>query len=228
VSYGGIELRHLHLHDVVRTYGDVKPDRKPGRRSTAGGKPVIRQAISCDICGREKQLTNHWFVAYNQGGELRLSGWNSRNRLRAEARHLCGQTCLHKLVDEFITRALDGPTSVADGKKATFTGPPPRAQVARTDASLTSPAALDSASPPIATPYVDEFESSARLIPAQRPQITSVKPGPSRSEEATLAGEATGLKPHDWPAEAWKRELAREQRESNQRLTKSNRNRSGA
>ena len=189
---------------------------------------MIRQAISCDICGREKQLTNHWFVAYNQGGELRRSGWNSRNRLRAEARHLCRQTCLHKLVDEFITRALDGPTSVADGKKSTFTGPPPRVRAPRTDASLTSPAAHGPASPPAATPYVDEFESSARLIPAQRPQITSVKPGLSRSEEATPAGEATGLKPHDWPAEAWKRELAREQHESNQRSTKSNRSRSVA
>jgi hypothetical protein len=191
---------------------------------------VIRQAISCDICGTEKQLTNHWFVAYNQGGELRLSGWNSRNRLRTEARHLCGQTCLHKLVDDFITRALDGPTSVADGKKAAFAGAPPRAQAPRTDASLTSPAAHDSASPPTETPYGDEFESSARLILAQRPQITSVKVvGPSRSEEATLAGEAKSLNPHDWPAEAWKRELAREQCESNnQRSTKSNRNRSVA
>lgn len=189
---------------------------------------MIRQAISCDICGREKQLTNHWFVACNKGGELRLSGWSSRNRLRAEARHLCGQTCLHKLVDEFITRALDGPTSVAEGKKATFTGPPPRAQAPRMDASLTSLAAHDPALPPNATPYVDEFESSARLIPTQKPQITSVKPGPSRSEEANPTGEAAGLKSNDCSAEAWKRELAREQRESNQRSTKTNRNRSVA
>ena len=67
---------------------------------------MIRQAISCDICGTEKKQTNHWFVAYDQGGELRVSGWNSRNRLRPGSKHLCGQTCLHKLVDDFMAQAL--------------------------------------------------------------------------------------------------------------------------
>ncbi len=70
------------------------------------GDAVIRQAISCDICGTEKKQTNHWFVAYDQGGELRVSGWNSRNRLRPGSKHLCGQTCLHKLVDDFMAQAL--------------------------------------------------------------------------------------------------------------------------
>ena len=67
---------------------------------------MIRQAISCDICGTEKKQTNHWFVAYDQGEELRVSGWNSRNRLRPGSKHLCGQTCLHKLVDDFLARTL--------------------------------------------------------------------------------------------------------------------------
>jgi hypothetical protein len=67
---------------------------------------VIRQAISCDICATEKKQTNHWFVAHEQGGELRVSGWNSRNRLRPGSKHLCGQTCLHKLVDEFMAKAI--------------------------------------------------------------------------------------------------------------------------
>ena len=67
---------------------------------------MIRQAISCDVCGTEKRLTNHWFVAYEHAGELRLSGWSSSRRLRAESKHLCGQTCLHKLVDEFMAKAL--------------------------------------------------------------------------------------------------------------------------
>lgn len=70
------------------------------------GNTVIRQAISCDICGTEKKQTNHWFVAYDQGGELRISGWNSRNRLRPGSKHLCGQTCLHKLVDDFMDRSI--------------------------------------------------------------------------------------------------------------------------
>ena len=67
---------------------------------------MIRQAISCDICGAEKKQTNHWFVAYEQAGELRVGGWNSRNRLRTGSKHLCGQACLHKLADEFMERTI--------------------------------------------------------------------------------------------------------------------------
>jgi len=67
---------------------------------------VIRQAISCDVCATEKRQTNHWFVAYEQAGELRVSGWSSRHKLRPGSKHLCGQTCLHKLVDEFMAKSL--------------------------------------------------------------------------------------------------------------------------
>lgn len=63
---------------------------------------MIRQAISCDLCGAEKRQTNHWFVAYAHAGELRVSAWNASSRMRAGAKHLCGQTCVHKLLDEFI------------------------------------------------------------------------------------------------------------------------------
>jgi hypothetical protein len=70
------------------------------------GVAVIRQAISCDICGAEKKQTNHWFVAYEQAGELRVSGWSSRNRLKADSKHLCGQACLHKLADDFMARVI--------------------------------------------------------------------------------------------------------------------------
>ena len=55
------------------------------------------------------QRANHWFVAYGQGEELRVSGWSAGKRLRAGAKHLCGQTCLHKLVDEFLARATSTP-----------------------------------------------------------------------------------------------------------------------
>jgi hypothetical protein len=63
---------------------------------------VIRQAISCDICGSEKKQTNHWFVAYERNGELRLSGWQSKHTMRSKAKHLCGQKCVHRLLDEYM------------------------------------------------------------------------------------------------------------------------------
>jgi len=69
---------------------------------------VIRQAISCDICGAGKRQTNHWFVCYEQSGELRVSGWNSRYLLCSGVKHLCGESCLHTLVSEFLAKSLSG------------------------------------------------------------------------------------------------------------------------
>jgi hypothetical protein len=170
---------------------------------------VIRQAISCDICGAEKKQTNHWFVACEQGGELRVSGWNSRNRLRAGSKHLCGQTCLHKLVDEFMARTIAGRVApLADAGEVS----------ADIDASLTSDAA-----------YI-EIESSARLVtPAERatslprplaPAAATVVPmQPRLVAEAPLPApiaiqpeETPGYSSRRWRAEAWERERTRELR----------------
>jgi len=95
---------------------------------------MIRQAISCDICGAEKRQTNHWFVAYARGGELRVTGWNANGRMRAGSKHLCGQTCLHKLVDEFIAGIMASRTPLAPD--AALREQP----IPATDASLTSTA----------------------------------------------------------------------------------------
>jgi hypothetical protein len=57
------------------------------------GATVIRKVITCDICGSQKRQTNHWFVAYEESGELRISGWNSLHLLSPETKHLCGETC---------------------------------------------------------------------------------------------------------------------------------------
>jgi hypothetical protein len=64
---------------------------------------MIRQIVSCDICGEEKEQTNHWFVAYDQGGEFRISGLTPTNSQDVAAKHLCGESCVHKLLDEFLT-----------------------------------------------------------------------------------------------------------------------------
>jgi len=201
------------------TAGEARGDRQAAGRLCGQGDAVIRQAISCDICGTEKKQTNHWFVAYDQGGELRVSGWNSRNRLRAGSKHLCGQTCLHKLVDEFMARSLSvrSQSAVADEVEA-------EKQAAPMDASLTSDA-----------PYED-VESTARLItPPVVPVIAplaaaSIKrpPVPVISAQAgpvavparlypeappkPAAEEAPGYASRNWRAEAWEREREREMR----------------
>ena len=166
---------------------------------------MIRQAISCDICGNEKRQTNHWFVAYDQAGELRISGWNSRNRLRAGTKHLCGQICLHKLVDEFLAHTL-----------ADRISPDPVEEVALPGESLAADA---SAGAPI-----HEDESSARVIPTTptlAPRRTPVRaqpelvPTPAKAQPAppALPQEAPRIASKTWRSEAWQRERARELRD---------------
>ena len=174
---------------------------------------MIRQAISCDICGNEKKQTNHWFVAYEQGGERRVSGWNSRNRLRPSTKHLCGQTCLHKLVDDYMARAI--------GQKALSTPhADPHADIetspSRIDTSLTSRAAYISR----AADGDVEFESSARLITPASPSLHAPAPKPvpelvatagkQRSDSMIPLPEVPRYASRNWRAEAWERERERE------------------
>ena len=172
---------------------------------------MIRQAISCDICATEKKQTNHWFVAYEQSGELRVSGWQSRSRLRPGAKHLCGQTCLHKLVDEFMAKAI-----ALKPQKGSATFSEAQDEAEATDTSLTSSAA-----------YVD-LESSARLIsaPARPAEPTPFKPAAElvttspRSDSTESFVPSEGFIPDEppryasrnWRAEAWERERERELR----------------
>ena len=182
---------------------------------------MIRQAISCDICGTEKKQTNHWFVAYDQGEELRVSGWNSRNRLRPGSKHLCGQTCLHKLVDDFMARALTArvPRAARNDVEDEV-----MEQAEGADTSLTSDAAYK------------EVESSARLIttpaPVSPPRLVSAPApvSPARpplrmqmelvalpvraraNEEAIAVNEPPRYASRNWRAAAWERERERELR----------------
>ncbi len=184
---------------------------------------MIRQAISCDICGTEKRQTNHWFVACDLGGELRVSGWKSRNRLRPGTKHLCGQTCLHKLVDEFMARDLAARAQPGAAEEADV-----EMQAEGTDASLTSDAA-----------YV-EMESSARLIPAPVPVPVSrpplVRSGPvavqgrpqPEEPQPTAPDEPPSYASRNWRAEAWEREREREMRAVERRPDIAARRRAGS
>jgi len=192
---------------------------------------VIRQAISCDICATEKRQTNHWFVAYEQGGELRVSGWSSRHKLRPGSKHLCGQTCLHKLVDEFMAKAIAVRAQrPAEEPMEEITPEPP----AVSDASLTSEAAyaeLESSAriiiPPEFTPSAPpasklefqpqpEFAPSAPVVlnPVYRPQpeLVTMPPRSHSSEFASIPQEPPRFASRNWRAEAWERERERELR----------------
>ena len=202
---------------------------------------MIRQAISCDICATEKRQTNHWFVAFEQGGELRVSGWNSRNRLRPGMKHLCGQTCLHKLVDEFMARTIAVRTQPGNTDELV------QPLVTGTNASLTSSAAYESpshVSPDHVSPELDEFESSARLItppspaipkrPVVRlaPELVAVPARPPATPPPAPTSAQVEDSPRyssrNWRAEAWDRERERELRAVERRPDISPRRRSGS
>jgi hypothetical protein len=180
---------------------------------------VIRQAISCDICGTEMQNPNHWFVVYDGAAEFRMTRWNTRTRLRPEARHLCGQTCLHKLVDDFMARTISERVSTsaekADQPQPENEKKTQQSGIKPAGASLTSaPPPTTPIRPPMPIPqtypdtYIDDYESSARLItpiePERRPTSETPAATPSYSSRS-------------WRAEAWKREREREQREATHR-----------
>ncbi|MGP8271528.1 MAG: hypothetical protein ACLQLH_15795 [Terracidiphilus sp.] len=169
---------------------------------------MIRQAISCDICGSEKKQTNHWFVAYDQGGELRVSGWNSRNKLRPGTKHLCGQTCLHKLVDNFMAQALSTQVRLLVEEEVAE-------RAVGADSSLTS--------------KYGEIESSTRLIttpalaPPARPPLrlpVELVPLPAKVHSepaAALDEEMPRYASRNWRAEAWDRERMRALRSGERR-----------
>jgi hypothetical protein len=100
---------------------------------------VIRQAISCDICGAEKKQTNHWFVAYESNGELRISGWQSKHTLRPKVKHLCGQKCVHRLMDEFmaaVSSVIDAAGTMLERPMSEYLSNVQEGAVLRTDTSL--------------------------------------------------------------------------------------------
>jgi hypothetical protein len=174
---------------------------------------VIRQAISCDICGTEKKQTNHWFVAQEHGGELRLSGWSSRNRSRAGSKHLCGQTCLHKLVDEFMARSLSTRTQPAATEPLEVEAHP-----GASDTSLTAAAAHVAAEP---APRM--VVSAAPLLPRHSPVSVSAGPVAVPAQlhlepaVATQIDEPPSYSRRAWRAEAWERERERELRSTERR-----------
>lgn len=204
---------------------------------------MIRQAISCDICAAEKRQTNHWFVAYEQNGELRVSGWTSRHRLRPDSKHLCGQTCLHKLVDEFIAKSVaQRAQRGGEAAEAEIELPVPN-DTSLTNANLAGSVRASAVAARAAevraaearaaeiraaeahAEVAEEVESSARLIPPSEPaspkplyrsptEVVTMPSRPHSKEVSPLAADTLRYASRRWHAEAWERERERELRAS--------------
>lgn len=183
---------------------------------------MIRQAISCDICSAEKRQTNHWFVAYEQGGELRISGWTSRHRLKPNSKHLCGQTCLHKLIDEYIAKSIaaraqrgsENPAAEAEAPLATDTSP-----IHSTAVEIDSSARLVPVSKPASSRAPKPISKPAPMAVApapppehSHPEIVTIPVRPYPKEVPPLPPETLRYASRRWHAEAWERERERELR----------------
>jgi hypothetical protein len=141
-------------------------------------------------------------------------------------KHLCGQTCLHKLLDEFMARTIAVRVQAGIGEEPVIQHLVGQHQVGSSDVSLTSDDAYEEAEParPIATP---ETILPKRLPP--RPQVELV-PTPARvaAEESSAHAEPARYTSRNWRAEAWDRERERELRAVERRTDSSPRRRSGS
>jgi hypothetical protein len=77
---------------------------------------MIQQVITCDICGSQKRQANHWFIACAESGELRIRGWDSAHLRPIGTKHVCGETCAHKLVSQFLMTLVNVETQRAADK----------------------------------------------------------------------------------------------------------------
>jgi hypothetical protein len=160
--------------------------------------------------------------------------------MRPGSKHLCGQTCLHKLMDDFMARDV-----AARMQRGAVDESEVGERVVGTDASLTSDATYA------------ETESSARLLPAAAPSLPRrlpVRVGTDgslpvgwragaalvamagRPQAEALALPTVPLSPEELPsyrsrslrAEAWDREREREMKAVERRPGTAARRRSGS
>lgn len=68
------------------------------------------KVYTCDVCGRQKQQSNHWFKV-RIGGALHIYYWNfmreGADDDSIEIKHVCGQQCLLRLQQPFLDNYPD-------------------------------------------------------------------------------------------------------------------------
>lgn len=58
--------------------------------------------FTCDVCGRVKGETNHWFVALHPVG-IWFGPWSENRARQPKSVHLCGETCACIHLSEFLS-----------------------------------------------------------------------------------------------------------------------------
>jgi len=71
-----------------------------------------RTVYTCNVCGKDKLKTNHWWIAYvSSAPGFMLSPWSDSLAENEEVKTLCGQECLIKAVNEWMQKQQKAATA---------------------------------------------------------------------------------------------------------------------
>ena len=63
-----------------------------------------KEQVTCDVCGAQKQETNHWFMLSVGDQDIFVLASSSYRDNYAEPIDLCGEACVLKKVSELISK----------------------------------------------------------------------------------------------------------------------------
>jgi len=69
---------------------------------------TLKHTYECDVCGKVRKEANHWWIALpNPALGFYLQSWVGAEKQKMLDKdgilHLCGQECVHKCLDRFMT-----------------------------------------------------------------------------------------------------------------------------
>lgn len=68
---------------------------------------------TCDVCQKQKQETNHWFLLLADSKWVSFCHWDSEQANIGHIIHLCGQECATKKLSEFLSAPQAGKGNAA-------------------------------------------------------------------------------------------------------------------
>jgi hypothetical protein len=57
--------------------------------------------VNCDACGKQKEASNHWWIAI-VGGGFSIWSWDEDLSRQPTTKHLCGEGCVAKLMSKWM------------------------------------------------------------------------------------------------------------------------------
>lgn len=63
---------------------------------------AITPQITCDVCGKQKQKVNRWWLGA-LGNGFTLQKWSDEIANVDKIKHFCGQTCVIQAVNKFMS-----------------------------------------------------------------------------------------------------------------------------